>query len=92
MGNFLCKIWSGLLNLFTQVVEAVATALKVVGGAVVDVLSDIVQNVAGAFGDIFSASPLFTVGLVGLGLWWFLGKDDESKKPQVSNLGDTQWL
>lgn len=80
MGDFLCKLWRGLLQVFTSVVEASATALKVVGGAAVDVLSELFQSAGNALGNIFSSSPLVWLALAGGAIWFFGGRDKERRR------------
>lgn len=78
MGDLLCKLWNFVLEIFGQVVDFVASALTTVGTAIVDVLGELLQSAGGALSDLFSASPVFTLGLLALGAWWLLGgKDDE---------------
>lgn len=82
MGDLLCKLWNFILEIFGQVVDFVASALTTVGTAIVDVLGELLQSAGGALSDLFSASPVFTLGLLALGAWWlFGGKDDESPPP-----------
>lgn len=88
MGDFLCKIWRGLLSIFRQVVDAVAEALKTVGHAVVDVLSELLQAAGSAIGDIFSANPLFWVVLLGGAFYLLTGKDEAEKSIVESRLVD----
>lgn len=79
MGDLLCKLWNFVLEIFGQVVDFVSSALTTVGTAIVDVLGELLQSAGGALSDLFSASPVFTLGLLALGAWWLLGgKDDES--------------
>lgn len=81
MGSLLCKIWRGVLRIFTQVVEAVATTLKVVGTAVVDVLSEVASAVGSAiFGD---GSTLLLIGGV-LGLYLLTKRDKKKDAPNSS--------
>lgn len=80
MGDFLCKLWRGLLQVFTSVVEASATALKVVGGAAVDVLSELFQSAGDALGSIFGSSPILWLALAGGAIWFFGGRDKEERR------------
>lgn len=78
MGDLLCNLWNFILEIFGQVVDFVSSAVTTVGTAVVDVLGDLLQSAGSALSDLFSASPVFTLGLLALGAWWlFGGKDDE---------------
>lgn len=89
MGDLLCKLWNFVLEIFGQVVDFVASALTIVGTAVVDVLGELLQSAGGALSELFSASPVFTLGLLALGAWWLLGgKDDEPLNLQAQLRGD----
>lgn len=78
MRDLLCKLWNFVLEIFGQVVDFVSSVLTTVGTAIVDVLGELLQSAGGALSDLFSASPVFTLGLLALGAWWLLGgKDDE---------------
>lgn len=76
MGSMLCKVWRFFSDMLSQVVEFVATALKTIGSAVVDVLGDLLKQAGSALGDIFKASPLVWVAL-GVGAIWIFGKDED---------------
>lgn len=77
MGKILCKIFRFLADVFSKLVEFVATTIKTIGNAVVDVLSELFQAAGSALGDIFKSSPLFWLG-GGLLLWYLMsGKEDE---------------
>lgn len=79
MGSFLCKIWRGILRIFTNIVDAVATALKVVGTAAVDVLSEVASAIGGAiFGD--GSTLLLVAGALGL---YLLSKRKDRKDKKV---------
>lgn len=72
MSKFLCKIFRFVLNIFEQVVAVVATAIKTVGHAVVDVLS----SLAGALGDALFSNP-FVWALLGVGALFLFNKKTE---------------
>jgi hypothetical protein len=84
MGDLLCKLWNFVLEIFGQVVDFVAQALTTVGTAIVDVLGELLTSAGSALSDIFSANPIFTIGLVGLGLWWLLGAGDDDEPVRQS--------
>ena len=88
MSDFLCKIWRGLLQIFTKIVEFVAEAVKVIGNAVVDVLSDLLQAAGSAIGDVFAANPLLWMVVGGVGLFWLFGGGKKEDKPSLSDYRD----
>lgn len=71
MRGLLCKIWNFLLNIFTDLVSAVASAIAVVGTAIVDVLSEVASAVGDALG--LSGSTVVWLG-VGIFAYWFISK------------------
>ena len=84
MGKLLCKLFRFILNVFTRVVEFVAEAVKLIGTAVVDVLSDLFEAGGNALSKVFS-SPGGIV-LLGIGAYLlvnFLGKDDEKSESEA---------
>lgn len=78
--NLICKLFNFILNIFEGVVTVVASALKTIGSAVVDVLSDVWDNTlgSGSFGGL-----LIGVGLLGLAYFMLTKEKDEKedKKP-----------
>lgn len=88
MGKILCKIFRFLADVFDKVVEFVASAIKTIGNAVVDVLSELVTVAGDAIGSIFSSNPLLLVG-GGLLLWFLLGRknDEEGATYPKLNVG-----
>lgn len=74
--------------MFTKVIEFVAEAVKVVGNAVVDVLSDLFQAAGSAIGDIFSANPLLWMVVGGVGLFWLFGGDDKKDESSIGQYRD----
>lgn len=74
--NLVCKLFRFILNIFEGVVTVVASALKAVGSAVVDVLSDIWDHTLGS-GKL--SGIVIGVGL--LGLAYFMLTKEEDKKP-----------
>lgn len=83
MGDFLCKLWRGLLQVFSSVIEASAEALKVVGGAAVDVLSELFQSAGDALGSIFGSSPILWLALAGGAIWFFGGRDKDDERREI---------
>lgn len=70
MGGILCKIFRFALNIFSSVVEAVAEAVKIVGTASVDVLSELLESAGDAVGGIFGGSgSLIMLALLGAGVY-----------------------
>lgn len=80
--GLLCKLFKFLLNVFTRIVEVVASAIKVVGTAVVDVLSDLVESASNA---LFGSGSWLTLAFVGVGLYLLLGRD--SREGELSSVG-----
>lgn len=83
--SLLCKLFKFLLNVFTQIVEVVASAVKTIGTAVVDVLSDLVESAGNA---LFGGNGFLTLLLVGGGLYFLFGRDKQpestsKRKPTV---------
>lgn len=50
LSGAICKLFQFLANMFGAVVEAVATAVKTVGAAAVDILSEIATSIGDALG------------------------------------------
>lgn len=76
MRKFLCKVFSFLLNLVSQLVELVAQTLIKIGTAAVEVLSE----VAGAVGGAFIKNPIVLGALVfGAYLLFKPTNDDDAK-------------
>lgn len=85
MGGFLCKIFRFVLNIFEQVVTVVASAVKTIGTAAVDVLSDLAHAVGDAASGLFSGSGIFGLLVVGGVLWMLLGPKGEDKQESNFN-------
>lgn len=85
MRKYLCKIFSFLLDLVSQVVDLIANTLIKVGTAAVEVLSE----VANSIGTAVSRSPLVW-GAVGIAAFFLLPKlfpaSEEEKQPIKGNL------
>lgn len=77
MGGVLCKIFRFILNVFTQVVTVVAEAIKVLGNAAVDVLSDLFQAAGDALSGLLGGNGILSLLLVGGLVWFFVGRDDD---------------
>lgn len=76
MRGLLCKIWQFLLNVFTDIVNAVAQALATIGTAVVDVLSQVAEAVGDALG--INGSTVLWIGLA-LGAYFLFGRDGDER-------------
>lgn len=87
--NLICKLFNFILNIFDGVVTVVASALKTVGSAVVDVLSDVWDNTlgSGSFGGL-----LIGVGLLGLAYFMLTKEKDEKKDKKPGAAPDSPWL
>lgn len=75
MSNLLCKLFRFFLSMFEQVVTVVASALKTIGTAAVDVLDDLLTSASGALG----LPKLALLAGAGLLLWFFMSGDDEDE-------------
>lgn len=98
MGNAICKLWTFLLNLLSNAVEAVAFALKTVGEVVIPILGELGQvisdTVGGTFGGLFSGGSLLLWAGVGLFLYVQLSKDGENanvSEPK-GNVIEGEWV
>lgn len=80
MGGLLCKIFRFVLNIFERVVNVVASAVKTIGTAAVDVLSELVSAVGNAAAGLFSGSGLLGLLVVGGALWMLMGSRDKDKE------------
>lgn len=79
MRKFLCKVFSFLLNLVSQLVELVAQTLIKIGTAAVEVLSE----VAGAVGGAFLKNPIVLGALVFGAYLLFKPTNDDDAKPKT---------
>lgn len=81
MRKFLCKVFSFLLDLVSQLVDLVANTLIKVGTAAVEVLSE----VAGAVGGAFLKNPV-VLGLLLFGAYVFLKPpaEEQKRKPRLA--------
>lgn len=75
MSRLLCKLFRFLLNMFEQVVTVVASALKTIGTAAIDVLDDLLTTASNALG----LPKLALFAGAGLLLWLFMASDDEDE-------------
>lgn len=80
--NILCKIFNFILNIFEQVLNVVVTALVMLGDAAIDVLTGVANAVGDALG--ISGGSLLWLALGGLGLYFFMKKDDDEPRKQVN--------
>lgn len=86
MRKFLCKVFSFLLNLVSQLVDLVANTLIKIGTAVVEVLSE----VAGAVGNAFLKNPVVLGVLLFTAYIMFKPPpDDEKSKQKGGVIGDS---
>lgn len=83
LSSAICKLFRFISNLFGVVVETVATALKTVGAAAVDVLTELAQGVGDALG-ISGTSVLWIVGGGALLYLLFSGKDSNNNSGVLS--------
>lgn len=84
MSTIMCKIFRFILNVFSQIVTVVAEAISILGEAVVDVLSELIQNVGDAAGKLFSGSSLLGLLVVGTVGYFLLSGDDEDEQDRYS--------
>lgn len=87
MRKFLCKVFSFLLNLVSQLADLVANTLIKIGTAVVEVLSE----VAGAVGNAFLKNPVVLGALLFTAYIMFKPSpdDDEKSKRKGGVIGDS---
>lgn len=84
MRNLWCKLWNVFLNMFTDVVKAVAYALDTVGTVLVELLSSAADAVGGAISSIFGGSNLLIWAGVGFFAYLLLtNQDEEDKSPSL---------
>lgn len=77
--NFLCKIFRFVLDLLGNVVSFIAEAITVIGGAVVDVLTDLIVAASEGLGAIFGSNPLLWGLVLAGGLYFLLGDDEKDQ-------------
>lgn len=83
MRGFLCKIWQFFLNVFTDIVNAIAQALAVIGTAVVDVLSQVAEAVGKTLG--INGSTVMWIAL-GLGAYFLFGSSDDESPAKIQEV------
>lgn len=84
MSNLLCKLFRFFLSMFEQVVNVVASALKTIGTAAIDVLDDLLTSASDALG----LPKLALLAGAGLLLWLFMtGDDEDESSPQPRKQG-----
>lgn len=77
--GILCKIFRFALDIFSSTVDAVASAVKIVGTAAVDVLSELIESAGDAVGGIFGNGGSVIL-LVALGAGFFLFSKPRDKE------------
>lgn len=70
LSGAICKLFQFLANMFGVVVEAVATAVKVLGAAAVDILSELATNIGDALG--LSGSSVLLIAGIGVLAYFML--------------------
>lgn len=93
MGSLWCKLWNFFLQMFTNVVNAIAYAIKTVGTVAIELASDLIKTASSAIGGLLG-SPVSLL-LLGVGAYFlFARKEDDprdrvqvSAAPQASPLG-----
>lgn len=86
MSNILCKIFRFFLDIFEKVVEVVASAIKTIGTAVVDVLGTLLQAAGSALSELFSGSGVLGLVAGGLLLWWLMKEDDKEEDAPIRSV------
>lgn len=82
LSSALCKLFRFLANTFSMIVNTVAEGVKVLGAAVVDVLSDLASAVGDAVG--LNGSTVLWIGVGVFAFLLFRNKDDEKDKRNAS--------
>lgn len=90
MRNLWCKIWSWLLNTFSDALTAVSHALKTVGDVAVDLLTDVASGVGDAIGSIFGGSNFLIWAGVGVFAYFLLTKESEDGRTIVDRVQNPQ--
>lgn len=80
----LCKIWSFILNLFTDVLDAVAYALKTVGEVLVVVAKGVGEAVGSVVGSVFGGSNLLVWAGAAIAAYFLFFKQDENGNSNYS--------
>lgn len=96
MNGILCKISRFFLDIFEKVVEVVASAIKTIGTAVVDVLGTLLAAAESALSNLFSGSGALGLIAGGLLFWWLIKSDGEEKdvtippvsKPEIAGVAN----
>lgn len=73
MGDFLCKIWNFLSNLFSGILDLIIGIIKTIA----DVIVDVIDAVADA---VFGNGSLLFLALAALAVYFVVNKEDEPKK------------
>lgn len=83
MTKLWCNLYNFILNIFNNVVEAVAFALSTIGRAVVDVLGDVVEAVGEVIDNVIGGGFPSIIAFVGLGvLAYFLLTKEKDDRPE----------
>lgn len=77
MRGALCKIWNFFLNLFNDVLDAVAYALTTVGEVLLKLAKGVGEVVGGVIGSVFGGSNLLVWAGVGAIAYFLFFKKDE---------------
>lgn len=97
----LCKIWNFILTLFTDVLDAVAYALKTVGEVLVAVAKGVGEAVGSVVGSVFGGgNGILWIGIAAAAYFLFFRQNengdsnytrtiDASRQPQSSGGGLT---
>lgn len=80
MGDALCKIWRAIAGVLGQIVSFSAESLKLIGGAAVDVLGELIEDVGDTVGGIFGiSSSTSLILLLGVGAYFLFGRSDKER-------------
>lgn len=78
--SVLCKIWSFILGMFVDTLDAVAVALKTVGEVALDLVKGVGDAVGSAAGSIFGGSNRLVWALAGTFAYFFFFRDDDKNE------------
>lgn len=89
MGKVFCKIWSFFLNLFRDAIDAIAYALDTIGTVVLELLDGIGEVIGNVVGNIFGGSNLIIWLAVGVGAYFLLKNDNETRVDLANSANPT---